>query len=212
MINLKFSIYNSLISISDKISILYNSKVDKCLAIPKGKEYLIALSPNEIFTRDKNLYNQLIEIGAIIRTDKDELDEVIKKSKEIDNSDDHFKLIINPTMGCNFSCWYCYESHIVGSKMSNNNINKIFKFIDNTILEKPNLKTFDLSFFGGEPLMYYSKVTRSIIDYYRSKYEQHKNINFEISFTSNGFLYMALSSPKLRPAKAFAPFLTSSSV
>ena len=32
MINLKFSIYNSLISISDKISILYNSKVDKCLA------------------------------------------------------------------------------------------------------------------------------------------------------------------------------------
>ena len=72
--------------------------------------------------------------------------------------------------------------------MSTNNVSKILKLIDNILLDKPNLKTFDLAFFGGEPLMYYSKVTRPIIDYYRTKYDDYKNINFEVSFTSNGYL------------------------
>src|SRR5690625_7616648 len=91
-------------------------------------------------------------------------------------------------MNCNFKCWYCYESHIEGSKMNNSNIGKICKLIDNILLNNKKLKTFDLSFFGGEPLMYYSKTSVPIIDYYRSKYSGYKDIKFTISFTSNGYL------------------------
>lgn len=185
---MKYSKYNSLIKLSSSLSVLYNSKEDKSIVISNTKTDLLKLSPEHLSYQDSEIYNNLIQINAIVSEDKNELQEVIDKGKQIENNDDYFKLIINPTMGCNFSCWYCYESHIVGSKMSSNNVSKILKLIDNILINKPNLKTFDLAFFGGEPLMYYSKVTRPIIDYYRTKYDIHKNINFEVSFTSNGYL------------------------
>ena len=186
---MKYSQYNSIIKLNDNLSVVYNSKSDKSLIIPDSKAKSInAFTPKSLENENLEIYNNLVSIEAIILDDKNELNDVIEKAKKIENSDDYYKLIINPTMGCNFSCWYCYESHIVGSKMSNNNVNKIFKFIDNILSEKPNLKTFDLAFFGGEPLMYYSKVTRPIIDYYRTKYDEYKNIHFEVSFTSNGYL------------------------
>lgn len=185
---MKYSKYNSILQLSDSLSVLYNSKEDKSIIISNSKTDLLKFSPEHLANQDSEIYNNLIQINAIVADDKNELQEVIELGKQIENNDEYYKLIINPTMGCNFSCWYCYESHIVGSKMSKSNVDKIIKFIDNILLEKPNLKTFDLAFFGGEPLMYYSKVTRPIIDYYRTKYEIHKNINFEISFTSNGYL------------------------
>lgn len=185
---MKYSKYNTILHLSDSLSVLYNSKEDKSIVISNSKTDLLKFSPEHLATQDSEIYNNLIQINAIVADDKNELQEVIELGKQIENNDEYYKLIINPTMGCNFSCWYCYESHIVGSKMSKSNVDKIIKLIDNILLEKPNLKTFDLAFFGGEPLMYYSKVTRPIIDYYRTQYEIHKNINFEISFTSNGYL------------------------
>jgi uncharacterized protein len=185
---MKYSKYNTILQLSDSLSVLYNSKEDKSIIISNTKTNLLKSSPENLANQDSEIYNNLIQINAIVADDKNELQEVIELGKQIENNDEYYKLIINPTMGCNFSCWYCYESHIVGSKMSKSNVDKIIKLIDNILLEKPNLKTFDLAFFGGEPLMYYSKVTRPIIDYYRTKYEIHKNINFEISFTSNGYL------------------------
>lgn len=185
---MKYSKYNTILNISENISVLYNSKEDKSIVISNSKANILNLNPEYLLSEDPDLYKNLVEINAIVVDNKNELEEIIRKVKEIENNDDYYKLIINPTMGCNFSCWYCYESHIVGSKMSNDNVEKIYKLIDNILIEKPELKTFDLSFFGGEPLMYYSKVTRPIIDYYRTKYDQNKNLNFEISFTSNGYL------------------------
>lgn len=185
---MKYSKYNSVLQLSDLLSVLYNSKEDKSIVISNSKIDLLKFSPEHLANQDSEIYNNLIQINAIVADDKNELQEVIELGKQIENNDEYYKLIINPTMGCNFSCWYCYESHIVGSKMSKSNVDKIIKLIENILLEKLNLKTFDLAFFGGEPLMYYSKVTRPIIDYYRTKYETHKNINFEISFTSNGYL------------------------
>lgn len=188
MENLKYSKYNSIISLGDKLSVLYNSKEDKSLIFRKNKADLCNLQPRELEQADKEVFKSLLDIGALVNLDRDELQEVIQKSKDIDNADDSYRLIINPTMNCNFKCWYCYESHIEGSKMNNSNIGKICKLIDNILLNNKNLKTFDLSFFGGEPLMYYSKSSVPIIDYYRSKYSDHKDIEFTISFTSNGYL------------------------
>ena len=188
MKTLKFSQYNTLLDLNDRLSVLYNSKVDKYLIIKKEKEHLLDYQPQEILEMDKNIFNNLKEINAIVDYDKDELSEVIQKSKDIDNADDYFKLIINPTMSCNFSCWYCYESHVVGSKISQTNLERIYKLIDRILLNNPNLQEFDLSFFGGEPLMYYSKVTQPIINYYRTKYKDYQKVNFGISFTSNGYL------------------------
>ena len=188
MSNLKYSKYNSILSITSQSSVLYNSKEDKCIIIKKDMENLMSLSIDEIKEYNSILYNDLINIKAIIPKNIDELGEVIKKSRIIDNDDTFFKLIINPTMNCNFKCWYCYESHIPGSQLAPKTLDKIYKLIDNIFESNRNLNGFMLSFFGGEPLMYYNKTTRHIIDYFRSKYEYHKDIEFSITFTSNAYL------------------------
>lgn len=185
---MKFSKYNTLLRLTPQSSVIYNSKEDKCVVFKKKDETLLTLLPDELKNKNTQLFNQLKEINAIIDENKDELKEVILLSKESDNDDTHFKLIINPTMGCNFSCWYCYESHIPGSKLSSKTIDKTYKLIDNILISNPNLRSFIISFFGGEPLMYYNKTTRYIIDYIRTKYDEYPNIDFSINFTSNGYL------------------------
>lgn len=184
----KFSKYNSIIPLSDNISALYNSKEDKCIVIKRNLEEYFKLTPVDLEKNHPSIYQNLLDINAIVDQNLDELQEVIKRSKEVDYSDKTYRLIINPTMNCNFKCWYCYESHIVGSKMSNEGVSRIMKFIDKTLENNKNLNSFDLSFFGGEPLMYYSKVTEPIINHYRTQYENYPNINFTISFTTNAYL------------------------
>lgn len=188
MENLKYSKYNTVLDLGEKLSVLYNSKEDKFLVFGNEKKEVLTHSPQVLKQTDLDLFNNLINMNAIVEEDKNELQEVIQKSKDIDNADDSFRLIINPTMNCNFKCWYCYETHVEGSKISNEGIEKIYKFINNTLRANQNLKSFDLSFFGGEPLMYYSKTSMPLIDHIRTKYDEYPHINFSVSFTSNGYL------------------------
>ncbi len=127
-------------------------------------------------------YNSLIKNGFLVNKELDEIEELKKISKKIDTDESHYSLIVNPTMNCNFKCWYCYESHILGSQLSEKTLNKVYKLIDNILIQKKELKSFVLSFFGGEPLMYYKKTSMQIIDYLRSKYNQYPNINFSVNF------------------------------
>lgn len=188
MNKLKFSQYNSLLKVTSNSSVIYNSKEDKCIIIKQEMNDILNFNPKEIEGYNPKLFNDLLSIGAIVVKDLNELNEVINHSKNIDNDESEFTLIINPTMNCNFKCWYCYESHILGSQLSPYILKKVFKLIDNILVEKKGLKTFILSFFGGEPLMYYKRSSMQIIDYLRAKYNQFSNINFSINFTSNGYL------------------------
>lgn len=52
---------------------------------------------------------------------------------------------------------------------------------------KKQLKFFSLSFFGGEPLLYYKEIAKPLIDYI-STVSKSKNVRFNVHFTSNGFL------------------------
>ena len=47
----------------------------------------------------------------------------------VDNDDSTFELIINPTLDCNFHCWYCYENHLKGSKMDEGIVSAITTLI-----------------------------------------------------------------------------------
>ncbi|MDR2235308.1 MAG: radical SAM protein [Chryseobacterium sp.] len=185
---MKLSKYNTILDVTPNSSVLYNSKEDKCLVFNTEKKHLFSMDPSMIASIDPAIYNDLLNINAIVESDKNELAEVILKSRQIDSSEKEFKLIINPTMNCNFKCWYCYESHIPGSKLSNNTIDRIYKLIENTLTKNKKLERFVLSFFGGEPLMYYNKTTRQIIDFLREKYSEYPHIQFSIHFTSNAYI------------------------
>ncbi len=133
-----------------------------------------------------SLFDTLLNLGFIVEKEINEIEQVKNLIKSIDNDETYYKLIINPTMNCNFKCWYCYEDHIKSSKLKEDILNSVFKLIDN-ISQKKELKVFVLSFFGGEPFLYYNKVIEPIIEHTRNRFDENKT-TIQISFTTNGYL------------------------
>jgi len=134
-----------------------------------------------------DFYNFLIEKGFLISEQIDEFEKVKQESILIDNDSSVFHLIVNPTMNCNFKCWYCYETHIKDSKMSETTTISIIKLSKNIINKQQGIKKFVLSFFGGEPLLYFNKVIKTILAELHNICKTN-NIEFSSGMTTNGLL------------------------
>ena len=187
----KISQFTTMIPYSDK-QLLYNSLSDEFLLVePMLKELLIAAKNEDniggIEDYHPSFFKYLQEYQFVVSSDLDEVDIIRKKSHEVDTNKKSYTLTINPTMGCNFKCWYCYETHINGSKMQDGHISNIGKFITNELKTNPELETFDISFFGGEPLIYYKQVVKPILELSKSIFA-NSEVHHHASFTTNGFL------------------------
>jgi len=141
----------------------------------------------ELNLHSPEFYTLLKEKDFFITDDIDEVDRVRQMSKLIDNDDTKYKLHINPTMNCNFKCWYCYETHIKDSKMDQLTISNTEDFVKQIFENKKSLKEFSLSWFGGEPLLYFHKVVVPIL---KSTYEisELHSVSFNSAITTNGLL------------------------
>lgn len=172
--------------------ILYNSFSDYFIIVqPLLKELLYAAHYEDNLSKLKDyhpaFFKELQDHGFILEHDVDEADKVRKLAARVDGDLSVYTLTINPTMACNFKCWYCYESHIRASKMSVSVINKILKFINNEKTLNRHLKFFNLSFFGGEPLLYYEQTIVPLLEG-ASKIFKDSGVFFRAGFTSNGLL------------------------
>lgn len=181
---MKYSIYNSILTLNSKYGVLYSGLTDQFVVFKKELAGLLNKNIEELKNESKDLYDKLVKADAIIPDDKNEFLELKKLSNSLDESPQSCKLIINPTMDCNFKCWYCYENHIPGSEMDKATVESIKLFI-NHILKNKDIHFFDLSFFGGEPLLQYP-IVKELIDHTRK--QLGTDINYHIGFTSNGYL------------------------
>ncbi len=169
--------------------LLYNALSDIFLVV--NKELTGLMQTNDSLDSIKHLYpkfySALDENGFIVDDATPELELVKQKQYELDNDDSIFHLVINTTMNCNFSCWYCYESHEKKSPMETATIEKIKLLVANTIKKKSTLKKIVVSWFGGEPLLQYSSVilplSISLKDMISSS-----NIELVTNYTTNGYL------------------------
>ncbi|AUP81389.1 radical SAM/SPASM domain-containing protein [Flavivirga eckloniae] len=189
---MKASRYNVFYPKADKI-IGYNSISDNFIVLEPILHELFEASINEnLIDELKNvhldLYDILIDKGFVINENINELEVIKGISDKTDYNDATYELIINPTMNCNFKCWYCYETHIKDSKMNSATLEKVVKFVDNVLEgKKGKLKNFTLEWFGGEPLLYFEKTVLPILKEVYPKMLAN-NINFRSGFTSNGLL------------------------
>lgn len=71
--------------------------------------------------------------------------------------------------------------------MGDETLRRILLLISRILNEQRTLETFNLSFFGGEPLLYYEEIVRPILDYCRRECQIHQ-VRLLVNFTSNGFL------------------------
>ena len=134
-----------------------------------------------------DFYNLLISNGFLVNENVNEFDLVKSLSRQIDSDNTQFHLIINPTMNCNFKCWYCYETHIKDSKMDTSTIDAIINLVSSVVKNQIGLKRFIISFFGGEPLLYFDKVINPIIKRTTEICEESK-VSVGGHITTNGLL------------------------
>lgn len=150
---------------------------------------------HNLYTRENNvkiiknknlkLYKKLKSLEFLIEDNIDE-HSIVEMRRQMELHDKSmYHLIINPTLDCNLSCWYCYENKKKGSKISAEIIGGIKKHIETSYNLSP-YNRLNLSFFGGEPFMRFIAIKE--ISSFAKIFCNDNKINLNIDFTTNGSL------------------------
>lgn len=136
---------------------------------------------------DPVFFSTMTKLGVIAELDSDENynKEILLTNRIIVFGRDNYKLTINPTLNCNFSCWYCYEDH-TNKRMTKPIIEATLKYIEKTI-KNGRFSTFNLDWFGGEPLLCYETVMKPIAIETKKICEEH-GVKLLSGITTNGYL------------------------
>lgn len=185
---MKLSKFNTFINYQNKV-VSYNATSNEFMLLDPFLFDLLESTKNNITELEEvhpDFYQELIKNCFIVESNLDEIKMVKDHSSLVDHNESHYLLIINPTMNCNFKCWYCYESHVNNSKMTPQTIESIKKLITK-IVSNERIKSFSLSWFGGEPLLYFKDVIKPISEYTLELCEKY-NVTLNSDYTSNGYL------------------------
>ncbi len=89
----------------------------------------------------------------LIPADEDEGMRVRQRFERMRHASSVLSLTIAPTLRCNLSCAYCFESHDRGSSMSPDVVKRVIHFIRRSLERGGPQLGLDLCWFGGEPLL-----------------------------------------------------------
>lgn len=195
----RLSKYASVLPLNDNFLLVFSAMTDDFIVC--NKSLLTAQPDGSVLIGSNRLADQLKEAKALKDPDRDEADILRELIDEIDGNDEIFQLHVNPTLNCNFRCWYCYEEHQAQSKMNENTLESVINFARSKIEAGKPLKAFSLSFFGGEPLMYYNQIAGKLIREIKSLCDA-RGIPFSTHFTTNAFLMNEAIATTLKDVKA----------
>ena len=115
---MKQSFYN--IFIPDKNKVLCFNSFSNSYVIISPQAYM-SLQNEGIESLAKShskTFEALVNSGFIIDESIDQLDIIRNENKKERLSPGIDYLMVYPTQNCNLKCWYCYETHVLNSKMS----------------------------------------------------------------------------------------------
>lgn len=169
--------------------VIYNAATDQLVALTPQLANIFNESkaaPEKIKAQHAELYDHLLQKGIFVCDDADETEAYIRKREEYERSSGEYTITINPTLACNMSCWYCYGSHKNMPAMSADVKQSVLLLIDKLLADN-KLKKLNLSFFGGEPLLYFDKVVVDIINHAKMQCKAF-DAKLSIHFTTNAYL------------------------
>lgn len=169
--------------------VIYNAATDQLVALTPQLANIFnegKAAPEKIKAQHAELYDHLLQKGIFVCDDADETEAYIRKREEYERSSGEYTITLNPTLACNMSCWYCYESHKNMPAMSADVKQSVLLLIDKLLADN-KLKKLNLSFFGGEPLLYFDKVVVDIINHAKMQCKAF-DAKLSIHFTTNAYL------------------------
>lgn len=174
--------YNFFVTYGNR-TICFNALSGKVFSVNE-KEYSFIQRALASPDKTTKLGSFLYQNQFIVEDEFDEVNYILLHNRtEVFNKT--FHLIINPTLECNFNCWYCYEKHSKGH-ISDETLQNIIKFITQRV-EKKEITGLDLNWFGGEPLLYFKKVILPISLFAKDLMETN-HLSFRNGITTNGYL------------------------
>lgn len=197
---MRLSKWNSYINIEGDAGLIYNSFSDKFILVkPKSKD--LAYAKRGDIEKFSPLFAKQMQLsGGLVEESLDETSEIDKIISSVDLDKNVFHIIINPTLDCNFKCWYCYENHVQNSCMSDDVLIGLIALINKRLQKYQETNNCQISFFGGEPLLKYNEIIKPIIIKVYQICLQH-NINLSLQFTTNAFLINEEMINFLKPYK-----------
>lgn len=176
---MKPSIYNHIVQLNG-LEILYNTISNKYVILSDKISKCLSSGTTD-FELKTNLQNQ----NFIVNDDINEQQLIESLFLQRRYSSKIYQLILNTSLDCNLSCWYCYETHLPKSFMSIDLANKIVKHIE-IKFKTTHFELLDLSFFGGEPMMNY-KVISFLLNSIKNLSKNYK-FKVHLTFVTNGTL------------------------
>lgn len=176
--------FNIINKINNEEIIIYNSYSGALAKLNKRYINIIDNIKNIEYKQYKDEIDSMKKCGFIVDKEVDELKKIkdlIEKNKTISNK---LKLVIAPTLECNFRCLYCYENQIEG-KMNISIQNNIVKLCEYMIYTK-KINEIQLFWYGGEPLLYndiINNLSQKIIDLCKKN-----DVKYIAGIVTNGYL------------------------
>lgn len=186
---MKDSRYNIFFKDNHKI-IGFNTLYNTCLTLTPDvykllkEKFCLNLSQAALYS--KKIYKLLSDNKFIIDENIDESSIINDTIIESRTDKSLLYITINPTLNCNFSCWYCYETHVKHSKISASTVQSLSKYIKKELDTNEELKDIRIDWFGGEPLIYKDIIYSFLSDL--QEMNRNFNINIVSNFTTNGYL------------------------
>lgn len=185
---MKSSRYNVLIPYKNAI-LVYNILWNKCIMVQNDNIRMLSyISPSVHQIIKKEQIPDAFVTNKMVVTDEDDEIEICKQRMESENENcETYILTINPTLSCNFRCWYCYENHErKNSRMSSVDVDNITNLIRN-LYHNNSVKHIMLNFFGGEPLLGFNDVMQRLIESTRSLADEYRK-KYSVAVTTNAYL------------------------
>jgi uncharacterized protein len=187
----KTSVYDIPVALADGCSLLFNSRTRSLVLLSEAETRIYrGLAASETFPAsqisDPLLLQALAGGGHVVGENVDEKAAVRGSYEAARAAPNTLNLTIAPTMACNFACGYCFQG---ANKPTKKMTPEVQEAILGLIKQKRDLKTLNIVWYGGEPLMGKEAIFR-MSDILIAHCDKHR-INYTAGIVSNAYFLTA---------------------
>lgn len=192
---MKPSRFNYTTAIDDGQTLFFNFYTLNLLVLePKEASFAKSIlkdPQSSAWSADNEIAKLLVEKGFLVDSRIDEIALCQTLNERARTATGRLSLTIAPTLRCNFSCKYCYQTG-TGPVMNDEAASALLGFVEQKLISNGYLS---ITWFGGEPLLEFNRIES--LDAGLLRIADKKNARYSASLVTNGYLLEKATVAKL---------------